>query len=300
MCVVHHADRWNTKDYCRQFAPWLENNRLSFLLLSSHTLEFFRDKGMTKWTPEVRAKAQQNLRSLAPVFPVDIPPLPPTSPQNMLSISTDKNKVQSISTPKPPSDMYFALQGNYEAHRRDFKTVFSNMKALANSHDPPPSPSDGLDEQQGNPHIYLQLLGSGQRPNVPDSIRKSIIFRDRLDYKPFYDYLSESLAMIPAFATLEYYDRKASSTVPASLIAGTPIISVKNLTDAYTYIGEDNVYQPKEGENDLDVMRRIIQMPWDERIEMQRKVRHRCNDLIQENIHTVGQWLKDIAQQLGK
>jgi len=51
----------------------------------------------------------------------------------------------------------------------------------------------------------------------------------------------DALAVLPAFASNVYYTTKASSSVAAAIICGTPLLADHELLAAYSYLSEDAV-----------------------------------------------------------
>ena len=190
---------------------------------------------------------------------------------------------------------------------------------------------DNNEEESGDPtststsksskktNITLHLLGYGNSPNIPPPLADHVMLNPGLSYPDFYSLLSSSMAIIPAFANNQYLDRKASSSVPAALIAGTPLIASRELLDAYSYLDEDSVFmmggkeevggssgigpgeKGKGGgkkETRVEVMQRIVDMSEDERTEAKRRVRLRCAALVWQNKEMVsgdGGWIDEVT-----
>ena len=54
----------------------------------------------------------------------------------------------------------------------------------------------------------------------------------------YYRAIRASLAVVPAFASDIYYTKKASSSVAAALIVGTPLLADEQLLKHYTYLSK--------------------------------------------------------------
>ena len=52
----------------------------------------------------------------------------------------------------------------------------------------------------------------------------------------YYAAVHDALAVLPAFASDHYYTTKASSSVAAALICGTPLLATEQLLAAYSYL----------------------------------------------------------------
>ena len=65
--------------------------------------------------------------------------------------------------------------------------------------------------------------------------------------------LHSCAAILPAFNSPAYYLSKGSSSVGASLIAGTPLVATPQLLGAYSFLDESAVVMVDEGAADLEV-----------------------------------------------
>ena len=282
-CVVHHGDWWDRRPIEQALTPWIKKGKFDFITLSPHTAAYLRDKGLNGWNAGMRKKLQNGIKTLPPVFPVELPPLPGVnaSVKEEAAKGTSAGKTKMIAQ----EELAFALQGNYESTRRNFDSVFADIANISSiSLTPPSSPESTKQEKKkpqrrsannavkmdskGRPamneqkfrwddedatvthnaqkNITLHLLGSGRAPPIPSQLTDHVILNPSLSYPDFYSLLSTAVAIIPAFASPHYLDRKASSSIPAALIAGTPLIASRELMDAYGYLDEDSVYLMKE------------------------------------------------------
>ncbi len=264
LCVVHHADHWANEDHENFIAPWVEKGLVDFITLSQHTATYLRETGMSAW----KTKAPP-IRPFAPVFPVNLPDLPK-------AVDADEE------------ELGFGLQGLYESTRRNYKTIFSHLQNFIDSRS---SERDG--KMQSN--VTLHLLGQGKHPEVPNTLTSHVSFDESLDYDEYYSILSRTFALLPAFASDDYLDRKASSTVPAGLIGGTPLVATKEIMAAYSYLSEDAVYLQKKGETEFDVIGRVLKDPGTHRIEKMQTVRDTCAELVESNSQLVEGWIKELT-----
>lgn len=263
-CIIHHADRWHTTELKEAVTPWLKAGMLDFVALSAHTARYLETQGMNDWGLEPSRPV-----IYAPVFPVSLPPV--------LAESKSENA--------------FALQGNYEESRRDFNTVFSHLQSLIND-----SAFGDISNQE---NVTLRLLGSGKRPKVPQSLQNRVFFDENLSYKEYYSVLSRTFTLLPAFANDEYLTIKASSTVPASLLAGTPLVATKEILTAYTYLAEDAVYLQNNNETELEVIDRILKSKSEDREHKKVIVRKQCIMIINSNVKLIEAWLEGILPRIG-
>ncbi|KAK9463223.1 uncharacterized protein V1516DRAFT_618769 [Lipomyces oligophaga] len=266
-CVIHHSDRWHVdtryKVYQR-IQPWLEKGQVTFLFLSEHTMRYAQSKVVSSWEKKHQDAVKDRMKVFVPVFPVSL---------------------------RTKDELSIAVQGNYESSRRDYPGLFGQFENLTKS--------DGAAETMGYgsklKDLRLHLIGSGKtRPEVPAALKDQVEFNEGLNFRQFYDVLADSSALVPAFATDEYYDRKASSSVPASLIAGTPIVCTRQMLQAYTYLTEDSVWLQEFGEEDLDTVARVVSKgdAFIKRGKM--AVKQRLTELLGDNEANIMTWLKDL------
>ncbi|KAI5846809.1 hypothetical protein BZA05DRAFT_406684 [Tricharina praecox] len=271
-CVVHHADRWaaESRNLENLITPWVEAGLVEFLTLSPHTATFLQEHSISKWATRTPAK----IRSFVPVFPVPLPEEP-------TGTGTDKEELS------------FALQGDYDSTRRDYNSVFTSLNSLLTSSNSAPA-----DDEKPDRNVTMHLLGHGKHPDVPLEVREHVKFDEGLDYVEFYSIISRTFALLPAFANNEYLDRKASSSVPAALIGGTPLVATQAIVDAYSYLDPDVVWLQGAEELDLDVVGRILNMGPKERRKKKELVRQKCAAMIQQNTKALGVWIGDAMEKL--
>ena len=265
LCVVHHADHWANEDHQSFIAPWIEKGLIDFITLSQHTATFLQKTGMSEWTTKAP------IRPFAPVFPVNLPELPKADDAD-------------------EGELGFGLQGLYESTRRNYKTIFAHLQNFIDSRS---SERDGTVSS----NVTLHLLGQGKHPEVPSGLTSHVIFDESLDYEDYYSILSRTFALLPAFANNEYLDRKASSTVPAGLIGGTPLVATKEILAAYSYLPDDAVYLQKADETEFDVVGRVLQEAAKHRVEKMQIVRTKCAELVASNSRLVEGWIKEMTAE---
>ncbi|KAK6542934.1 hypothetical protein TWF694_006872 [Orbilia ellipsospora] len=291
-CVIHHADRWGIPEHKLEepLSPWVRARRVEFLALSPHTAEFVVEKSLNKWKVVKEEGHQPLVRHFVPVFPVQLPPIP-----------TDD------------SSLSFGLQGDFGQERRDYKMVFRRLgeflKPASQKNNAKRQDTDTEKEMESDEdsqkaeiaprNITLHLVGHGRHPPVPEDVINNVVFDEGLNYIDFYTILSRCFALLPAFATPEYLDRKASSTVPAGLIAGSPLVASKEIVDAYAYLTEDAVWLQAPEETDFDVIGRVLQLPNEERKAKAAKVRDLTKKIIDENIILARKWTLEAFKKIG-
>ena len=218
-CVVHHADRWAQQKEEEAIKPWIEKQKVTILTLSPHTADYFRKTGMSGWHTD----AEPIVRYFIPVFPAPLPAANATEQEDGLA---------------------FALQGDFDPGRRDYGTIFKEFEQFL-------SPKSGNEVEAGISHqldvadaanVTLHILGHGDKPSVPETVARHVQFDEGLSYPQYYSLLSRTFALVPAFANSEYLDRKASSSVPAALIGGSPLVASQEILRSYSYLPRDAVW----------------------------------------------------------
>ncbi|KAI4794292.1 hypothetical protein E4T44_12528 [Aureobasidium sp. EXF-8845] len=263
ICIVHHADHWAEEQRKADIRPWVDANMVEFWTLSPHTATFLSNT-IAAWDSNADEPWDNPpappIRVFVPVFPVAAP--------------------NATATEKATQDLSFAMQGDYDPHRRDYKHIFERL-------------GNFLAAGEGERNVSMHLLGQGQRPSVPENVASHVFFDQGLSYVDFYGLLSKVSAVLPGFASPEYLDRKASSSVPAALIAGTPLVADRRLLAAYTYVEEESVWLQEDGENEFDVVERMLSSTTEQRAEKSEHAKQNAQRIIQGNIRRVGEWFEE-------
>ncbi|KAI4744879.1 hypothetical protein E4T50_04727 [Aureobasidium sp. EXF-12298] len=261
ICIVHHADQWAEEQRKSDIRPWVDANLVEFWTLSPHTATFLSNT-IAAWDSNDNEPwdnpRSPPIRVFVPIFPVAAPNVTATEQANQ--------------------DLSFAMQGDYDPHRRDYKHIFERL-------------GNFLAAAEGDRNVSMHLLGQGNRPKVPENVASHVFFDQGLSYVDFYGLLSKVSAVLPGFASPEYLDRKASSSVPAALIAGTPLVADRRLLSSYAYVEEDSVWLQEDGENEFDVVGRMLSATAEERAEKSKHAKQNAQRIIQGNIRRVGEWL---------
>jgi len=258
-CVVNNGDIW-IKDQKLELVTleWIHQERITFVTLSPHTQEYFKSKSIKNW----KLKDEVVVRHLVPVYPVP-----------------REGKLDHL---VEDDGLAFSMQGTYDNKKRDYASVFSQLEDFLSS--------PGLDRSEVS-KIILHVVGHGSAPLAPETIRDHVVIDSDLEYLDYYPLLSRTIALLPAFATDDYLDRKASSSVPTSLMAGIPLVADQYILDAYSYLPKEVVWFQRENQTYMEVVESIIQMPAERREQTMEYVQRRCSAIIEENIVTIGQWI---------
>ncbi|WYZ33741.1 hypothetical protein EsH8_I_000017 [Colletotrichum jinshuiense] len=255
-CLVHHADRWREGQHVDVIREYIEKGMADFIGLSQHTANFLQRDTAENWGRELN----YTVHVLPPVFPVKLP---------------DPN-LEGLS---------LAMQGDYSSGRRNYQHTFEQLGHVIGE-----LRAKAGTEEEKNRKVTLHVIGHGEPPSVPDDLKSNVVFDQDLSYPDFYRTLSGAFTIIPAFADDDYLDRKASSTVPAALIAGAPIVASEKLLAAYTYLPREAVWLSEPGEDEMDTIKRFVgdTAGYQERMG---KVKEARESLMQQNIKNVGEWI---------
>lgn len=262
VCVVHHADRWVAESDYGHY-----KRLIPWIEKEQVTFVTLSDHvnnhlmNEAASTWDLSHKSKLNSRVFVPVFRA--PTRPHKSPMKTLGLN---------------------LQGDYDPKRRDYNTLFGQLEKIVASMEA----------------VKLYLVGHGVPPKVPETIKDKVDFLSDLSFTDFYGHMSEGLALLPAFASKDYYSEKASSSVPASIIAGVPLVAGQELLDAYTYLDKKSVWLAEEGEANIDTIHRLVtQLKSTTRLEKELRFRQRAlletrERLIEENGKAMVQMLKSL------
>lgn len=143
--------------------------------------------------------------------------------------------------------------------------------------------------------LELVLAGTGKQVGVPEGIVPYVSANFSLDYIPYYNLLHRCFALIPAFADEGYFTSKASSSVPASLIANVPLMASRKLLESYGYLTSPAVWlEDGDGESEMTGVYELLRRHFDDHgrerpswglaVEEKREAgRERALELMEEN-----------------
>lgn len=264
LCVMHHIDRFKAVE--ERLRRWARAGRLHFLTLSQHTTSALRTQLDTFKEP---VYTRVPIHTFPPVFPAPLDPSP-----------AQDNRIS------------FAIQGNFEESRRQYLKTLLDFERMLD--ELPPS----LRER-----MHLILAGHGTEIGIPGKILPYVSVNFSLDFIPYYNLLHSSFALIPAFADHTYYDVKASSSIPASFIADTPVLGGRRLAESYSYLSREcmwftSAYAGDAGDDVEDEMTSVYEIlrehfddsgmekaSWRKVVEQKKSdVRKRATILMQHNV----------------
>lgn len=203
VCVLHNsALDITTRD--EVYRPLIEQGRLTFFALSEHAMKYSKARLLA--LSDLYKKAR--FRFWIPIFELGHEP--------------------------DPQACVLALQGNIESSRRNFTGVMESLAAKYTAN------KQAVDEICD---LRLNVIGSGpERHTVPESLAAKVSYHINLSYPKFYELLGQSQAIFSAFASDIYLNQKASSSVPAALIAGVPLATSREVMDKYNFVEESATY----------------------------------------------------------
>ncbi|KAF4463655.1 hypothetical protein FALBO_9521 [Fusarium albosuccineum] len=258
--TVHHGNEWKNASRFQAVKPWIEAKRFRFITLSDHVTDYMTDNIVKHWATQMDVH-NVPISTFPPVFTIPDTPI--------------KNEVA----------LRFAMQGDLITKRRpnrDYEGTFKRFAKLNSS----------------GQAVELHVLGNGGLPTVPEEAKDKIKFHRGLPYPEFYDVLHSATAMLPAFASHEYVESKASSTIPASLIVGCPLIADDDLLNAYRFLSLDDVYYREKGEDEIDVVERIAKLPEQDRLAKAEGLRRKNEWLTKKGGYLFRQWISESRERL--
>ena len=284
-CTAHYANLWDEHHEWIEPAltKWIEAGLVTVVTLSPHVGEAFKKPG---WGPSLweSFKAHRGEGSNGTSIPISWPPVEvfvPVFPPSNVSASEQKDENEGVS---------FAIQGGV-TDNRDYSRVMNYLADLQRSSN---STSD----------VSLHIIGSGGwedsvHNSVPNSIQNQIFFDSNLDYLDYYAYLAAKSALIPAFSKDDYLETISSSSVPASLIGGLPLVATRAMLESYSYLRQEDVYVQEDGETELDAIKRVVQMSDEERRAKTKTVHAMRDRMVKRNAKMVGGWIEDVRLKMG-
>jgi hypothetical protein len=154
----------------------------------------------------------------------------------------------------------FVVQGSLDPVRRSYKELIADLIKH---------------ESRLPPQLRLLILGSqsnltsewlGQRAETVDfaaaeSMSHRVHLIENSPYCEYFGYIRRSVALLTAFASNVYFKNKASSTVAASLITNTPLLTTPKTPSVYTYLSSESIWSKRVKQPDVEAMMDIVAMP---------------------------------------
>lgn len=193
---------------------------------------------------------------------------------------------------KTTAEVAFAIQGGLNAARNHTR-IIAYLDDLVQT-----NPTSHVRND-----VALHVIGSGSeegRPIVSASVSNHIFFERDLDYIDYYATMSKSSALIPAFAEEDFFHVKSSSSVPASVIAGIPLVATRAALQSYSYLIAEGVYLQEDYETESGVIKRVEQGSKEERKAKIKTVGSLRDRTIENNINQIRKWIEEVTERLGR
>lgn len=274
ICVMHQSNHFidgfgfEVKSILK---PWIEARRADLVTLSPRVGQYFATEVWSLFWDDVRR--QPVIRDFVPVFPVKFEE----------SRGDDLEDVLKL-----------AIQGSFD-HGRDYQNIFLRFAELKAEWE-----SLGLGKDAAK--VQLHIVGSGERPEVPESIASQVVFHENLDYGKYYSLLHKMDVLLPAisqenWAGIDYYRNVASSSIAASIVAGVPLVADSRLMEAYSYLRLEMVWYKDEGEHEMDAAFRMLTASAEKKAALRRAISVRRAELLAEDYVNVEQWIVEAHEQ---
>jgi hypothetical protein len=141
----------------------------------------------------------------------------------------------------------------------------------------------------------LHVFGERVPPGIPKKIKPLLNINREISFQRQYEILSKSYILLPAFASDEqsdYIHKLASAAIPASLIAGVPIVASEEIVQAYAYLSRDITWTRYGGETEMKVAERVAMWSVEEHQRKKEVVEAKCRDLIRRNVVFADEWVQ--------
>ena len=142
-------------------------------------------------------------------------------------------------------NMNFVMQGTIHTRRRNYNSVITEL----------------FEKSSSVPNQFrLILLGNGNY-TLPVDYSPIISMLQNAAYPEYYEIIEQSIGLLTAFGSKAYLSVKASSTIAASFICHTPLVTESNTLNTYSYISKTSLWIKNEGESDAAALLRIAALP---------------------------------------
>ncbi|PNH08813.1 hypothetical protein TSOC_004606, partial [Tetrabaena socialis] len=144
----------------------------------------------------------------------------------------------------------FAIQGQFEAHRRNYPLLWDEINRRG--------------DELENPRFHVDILGSGDAKalKIPKEIDGLVRLHHGVSYPVYYNILHHTFALLPLLASSSYLQHKFTSTVISSFSSGVPMLVDPKFHGVYQYLHTDGFmqcfFQQLPGETLVDSMIRIM------------------------------------------
>lgn len=156
------------------------------------------------------------------------------------------------------------IQGGIVHSRRRYHSIIADLRAAILA-DPsswgyhPLTPGYPLRAIDGHPNVFtLHLLGFTADPvDIPVEMANVIVIPGNTDYKTYFDDLATMDLLLPAFASSTYLSSKTSSSIPAGILAGVPILASSLHLKVYEYLQPPAAIPHPSSMTEVEAIRRL-------------------------------------------
>lgn len=155
----------------------------------------------------------------------------------------------------------FVVQGSVDVARRSYRELISDLAKQGAAL--PPGLHLKILGQAANTSVALAFLNNAMSNEltIPAELRNQV---ERIENKPYCEYfghIQSSVALLTAFASKSYFKYKASSTIAASLITKTPLLTTSNTPRIYDYISPGSVWAKRPRQSDAEAVLEVAALP---------------------------------------
>ena len=148
----------------------------------------------------------------------------------------------------------FSIQGNFggkHAHRKDVKGTVTCLQRVENSYEEDSGVADGPMQINAKPEggktplrVGVDLIGHlTEELSLPQLRYGDVRFLSDLQPVDYYRAINRTRFLIAAVGEEEYYESRATSSVPAALITGIPLVASKRFIDMYPCLRDAKVHK---------------------------------------------------------
>lgn len=249
IALVHNPEYLNSTDV----SELLVQGDVRVLSISPHVGQY------TRQILEAQGAGEVEQDWIAPMMPVVFPE--DCTPGSWQQQQPACDRGQRWQNAQPPPAVLsgkrdsFCIQGKVDPERRNYAAIFAEVSAHR--------------AELLAANLSVTILGkAGGRKNkvlleLPQDLVDAGLLRhySSLPFQEYYEVLHSCIAVAPAFASDAYYVNKGSSSIGASLISGTPIISHRYMLKSYDFLEESAVFLADEPMSDVEAMLWVLSQP---------------------------------------
>lgn len=274
--ITHRSEEFIHKSLA-SLHSYVPLNCSTFLFLSEHSERSAREYIANSSDPFLlEHKSELHLSHLFPVFPIEYFAAQDDSIQS--SFRLFKQDDQSA---------LFGIQGNFggkHKHRKDPRGVADCLRGIERGLPPGQLYNDSFNNQPptnvNSIKVSLDVIGNILEPLHLGSFETGEIrYLDKLSSADFYTAISRVKFLLVGVAERAYFTTRATSSVPAALIARVPLVASRELLSLYPCLRDAPVHKSIAKETECESLHAASILPEDlyklARIEIEE-----CSDLL--------------------